>query len=126
MGYRSEVVIYVRHPEAKARLIMASIDCDLLKDPVVSDEAYNDEYDVTDEYVRVQWGAIKWYDRYEDIQKAQKFIDDYIALIGDDKSDGDYAACFARIGEEREDVVLEGAGDYYDNVEIYRSFNVTL
>jgi hypothetical protein len=125
MGYRSDVVLYVRHPEAKARLLMAAIDCELLRDLSAKTNACCDRYEATDEYVLIEYASIKWYESYPEVAAATKFISDCIKLVGDTDGSG-YAAVFARIGENHDDNVIEGAGDYYDNVSIYRSFDINV
>ena len=73
----------------------------------------------------IEYGYIKWYESYPEVSAAKKFISDCMKLVGD-TDDSAYAAVFARIGENQDDNVIEGAGDYYDNVSIYRSFDINV
>ena len=125
MGYRSSVVLYVRHPEAKARLLMAAIDCELLRDLSAETNTCCERYEATDEYVLIEYGDIKWYESYPEVSAAAKFISDCRTLVGN-TDDSEYAVVFARIGENHDDIVIEGVGDYHDNVSIYRSFVVNV
>jgi hypothetical protein len=104
---------------------MAAIDCELLRDLSTVTNACCERYAATDEYILIEYSSIKWYESYPEVAAATKFISDCIKLVGDTDDSG-YVAVFARIGEYQNDTVVEGAGDYHDNVSIYRSFDINV
>ena len=120
MGYRSDVVLAVgkeivphfmaalsRNEEA-SKMVFKHAD-DLIKD-------YQGEGNML-----IRWSGIKWYETYEDINALQAFINDPSDFgpetVGDEGTAVWDCFKFVRIGEEPDDIQMEGGGFYDIYVE---------
>ena len=120
MGYRSDVILAVdkeivphfmaalsRNEEA-SRMVFKHAD-DLIKD-------YQGDGNML-----IRWNGIKWYEGYEDISAIQAFVnnpgDFGPETVGDEGTAVWDCFKFIRIGEEPEDIELQGGGFYDIYVE---------
>ena len=113
MGYRSDVVLAVgkeivphfmaalSHNEEASKMVFKYAD-DLIKD-------YQGEGNML-----IRWSGVKWYETYEDINALQAFINDPSDFgpetVGDEGTAVWDCFKFVRIGEEPDDIQMEGGG----------------
>ena len=114
MGYRSDVVLAV--DKEIMPHFMAALSRNEGASKMVFDPAYRD--DLVKDYqgegnMLVRWDGIKWYEGYEDIGAIQAFINNPSDFGPETVGEGTAVwDCFKfiRIGEEPEDIELQGGG----------------
>ena len=129
MGYRSNVVIYIQHPEiheAVRVLIDKADDEDTneLKHMFIAPliQATGQVFlspPGADAYLLVQYEDVKWYDSYLFVQLLQQLYADFEHIDG-------ASTAFCRTGEEADDVDYRNSGDGCDVVYPTTSIEVNI
>jgi hypothetical protein len=121
MGYRSHVVIFVKHPQAKARFLLSLPDNELFKE--YYDQTGEDCF--KEDQLLLQWGDIKWYESYPEIQEAMNFYHALAEICEEGYDNNEDVCCaFCRTGEDTDDIEELGTGDYYDYVRVVTSIDI--
>ena len=130
MGYRSEVLIAVQmddHEDEESirnwHLFIAELKADPKCDSAMKDltngkngEGTNakEGIDMKNCSLYVFFEDVKWYESDEWVQSFERIVGKASHYCEDD--DFNMSACFLRVGEEDDDVVKEGYGDYWQDL----------
>ena len=113
MGYRSEVILAVG-PEVMPQFLIT-----MAKSPEARKMCFAEADTMIKDYCDIEgaflfrWDHIKWYDRFEEVQAIQDFIewceDEQIEVDGKQVNADEYYR-FVRIGEDMDDNETQGWG----------------
>lgn len=132
MGYRSDVKIafYLTHgtsdtPPTKANPLLPFAALKLWFDETypVKDakEGWGATIDYGDNYILVSYQDVKWYDGYEHPNNVSEAFEKFSAAFHSDARDHRAQYEFVRIGEEYDDVQLEGSSYNDHRIAVERS-----